>query len=332
MFGRKKKERLSWSFIQNRYPDVAEGLKSLREWDSVKASLADAERLGDYSILALHAIVALKRELHTEIEMVSERLYTLSSKLDALRTDADNSYKRLEKEIAQIKDILDELERRTLLISNVEKMLPRLAELEEKMATYPLEVAERLEKRYIKELQEKAETLIREIVEEKIEELEERLNTKGFGPEAIREVLTKYEKALLENVELKKELERKDKLIRELSAKVSKLQEGAKKVEEIEKRVDEYKRLAEEVATIRAKLAQITGRYNVQDALKALEKEFIPRSKVEELAKSVKKLMEENEELKKENERLRKELERINQAVKVLIEEGLITTQLSQEG
>ncbi|AFK22190.1 hypothetical protein Py04_0588 [Pyrococcus sp. ST04] len=326
MFGGKKEERATWAFFQEHYPEVVEGLKELREWESVKSALADSERLGDYSILALAALVATKRELSQDIDDLREKIYSLFSKLDGLRTDTENNFKRIEKEISDIKGILDELDRRTLLISNVERILPRLTEMEEKMLSYPLEVAERIEKR----LRERIEERVEEIVGEKVREIEERMNS--ASPELVKEIIERYDSIVRENVELRRKLEARERVIKELREKLNKLQEGTKKVEEIEKKVEEYGKLAEEMKEIRIRLAKITGSYDPKEALRIIERNYIPRSKVEELAKTVKALMKENEDLKKENERLRKELERITQAVKMLVEEGIIEAETSQEG
>ncbi|WP_372817718.1 hypothetical protein [Pyrococcus kukulkanii] len=326
MFGGKKEERANWAFFQEHYPEVVEGLKELKEWESVKSALADSERLGDYSILALAALVAMKREINQDIDDVREKIYSLFSKLDALKTDTDNNFKRIEKEIESLKEVIDELDRRTLVVSNLERVLPRITEIEERMLSYPLEVAESIEKR----LRERIEERLEEIVREKLGELEERMNS--VNPEVIREIIAKYDSLVRENVELRRKLEARERVIKDLREKLAKLQEGVKEVEAIEKKVEEYGRLAEELREIRIRLAKITGSYDPKEALRIIERNYIPRSKVEELAKTVKSLMKENEELKRENERLKKELDRITQAVKMLVEEGIIEAETSQEG
>ncbi|AMM53370.1 hypothetical protein P8X37_09840 [Pyrococcus kukulkanii] len=326
MFGGKKEERANWAFFQEHYPEVVEGLKELKEWESVKSALADSERLGDYSILALAALVAMKREINQDIDDVREKIYSLFSKLDALKTDTDNNFKRIEKEIESLKEAIDELDRRTLVVSNLERVLPRITEMEERMLSYPLEVAESIEKR----LRERIEERLEEIVREKLGELEERMNS--VNPEVIREIIAKYDSLVRENVELRRKLEARERVIKDLREKLAKLQEGVKEVEAIEKKVEEYGRLAEELREIRIRLAKITGSYDPKEALRIIERNYIPRSKVEELAKTVKSLMKENEELKRENERLKKELDRITQAVKMLVEEGIIEAETSQEG
>ncbi|MFA4669839.1 hypothetical protein QDY65_04705 [Pyrococcus kukulkanii] len=326
MFGGKKEERANWAFFQEHYPEVVEGLKELKEWESVKSALADSERLGDYSILALAALVAMKREINQDIDDVREKIYSLFSKLDALKTDTDNNFKRIEKEIESLKEAIDELDRRTLVVSNLERVLPRITEMEERMLSYPLEVAESIEKR----LRERIEERLEEIVREKLGELEERMNS--VNPEVIREIIAKYDSLVRENVELRRKLEARERVIKDLREKLAKLQEGVKEVEAIEKKVEEYGRLAEELREIRIRLAKITGSYDPKEALRIIERNYLPRSKVEELAKTVKSLMKENEELKRENERLKKELDRITQAVKMLVEEGIIEAETSQEG
>ncbi|WP_372915905.1 hypothetical protein [Pyrococcus kukulkanii] len=326
MFGGKKEERANWTFFQEHYPEVVEGLKELKEWESVKSALADSERLGDYSILALSALVAMKREINQDMDDVREKIYSLFSKLDALKTDTDNNFKRVEKEIESLKEAIDELDRRTLVVSNLERVLPRITEMEERMLSYPLEVAESIEKR----LREKIEEKVEEIVEEKMREFEERMNS--VNPEVVREIIGKYDSLVRENVELRRKLEARERIIKDLREKLTKLQEGVKEVEAIERKVEEYGKLAEELREIRARLAKMTGSYDPREALRIIERNYIPRSKVEELAKTVKSLMKENEELKRENERLKKEIERITQAVKTLVEEGIIEAETSQEG
>ncbi|BAA29632.1 hypothetical protein [Pyrococcus horikoshii] len=318
MFRGKKEEGVNWAFLQEHYPDVVEGLKELREWDNVKNALADAERLEDYSILALAALVALKREVNIDLEELSERIYNVSNKLDSFKTETENNFKRIEKEINGIKEVVEELDRRTVVVANVEKVLPRVSELEERMLSFPIEVAESLEKRLIKSLEKKVE----ELVEEKVGKANN-INLKEF--------LDKYDSLVRENVELKRKLENRERIIRELRDKLAKMQESVKEVEEIEKKVSEYGKLAEDMKEVRVRLAKITGSYDLKEALRIIENNFIPKSRVEELAKSIKNLMKENEELRKENEKLKKDLERITQAVKTLVDEGLIEPPQEEE-
>ncbi|WP_231845539.1 hypothetical protein [Pyrococcus abyssi] len=318
MFGGKKEERVNWAFIQEHYPEVVEGLKELREWENVKNALADAERLEDYSILALAALVALKREMNLNIEDLAERIYNVSSKLDSFKTETENNLKRIEREISSIKDAIEELDRRTVVVTNVEKVLPRISELEERMFSFPLEIAESLEKRLIKSLEKRVE----ELVEEKVKN-----SNNGISPEVIREFIDKYDSLVRENVELRRRLESREKIIKDLREKLAKMQESVKEMEEIEKKVNEYGKIADEIKEVRVKLAKLTGSYDVREALRIIEKNFIPKSKVEDLAKKLKALMEENEKLREENEKLKKDLERITQAVKMLMEEGLIEAQ-----
>ncbi|AEC52087.1 hypothetical protein PNA2_1171 [Pyrococcus sp. NA2] len=311
MFRGKKEGRVTWAFLQEHYPEVIEGLKELKEWESVKNALADSERLGDYSILALMSLVALKREINLNIEELSERIYNLSSKLDSLKTETENNFKRVEKEIKAIKDLVDELDKRTVVVTNVERVLPRISELEERMLSFPVEIAESLEKRLMNSLEKKIE----ELVEEKVKE------GAHLNPGIIKEFITKYDSLVRENVELKRRLENRERIIKELREKLSKMQESVKEVEEIEKKVSEYGKLAEEIKEIRVRLAKITGSYDIKEALRIIENNYIPKSKVEELAKTMENLVKENEELKRENEKLKKDLERITKAVKMLMEE-----------
>ncbi|ASJ17485.1 hypothetical protein A3L04_10595 [Thermococcus chitonophagus] len=329
MFGGRKEERANWAFFQEHYPEVVEGLKELREWESVKSALADSERLGDYSILALAALVAMKRELSQDIDEIREKVYSLFSKLDGLRTDTDNNFKKIEKEIEALKEAIDELDRRTLVVSNLERVLPRITEIEERMMSYPLEVAESIEKRVRERVERRIEDIVMEKLNEKVKELEMKANS--TTPEVIKEIISKYDSLIKENIELRKKLEVREKAIKDLREKLAKLQEGVKEVEAIERKVEEYGKLAEELKEIKIRLAKITGSYDVKEALRIIERNYIPKSKVEELAKTVKALMKENEDLKKENERLKKELERITQAVKMLVEEGIIEAETSQE-
>ncbi|MDK2869890.1 MAG: hypothetical protein PWP39_1125 [Pyrococcus sp.] len=312
MFRGKKEERVTWAFLQEHYPEIVEGLKELEEWENVRNALADSERLGDYSILALMSLVALEKKINLTIEELNERTYTLSSKIDSLKTDTENNFKRFEKEIEAIKNLIDELDRRTVVVTNIERVLPRISELEERMLSFPVEVAESLEKRLMNSLEKKIE----ELVEEKIRE-----KSSSFNPEILKEFITKYDSLVRENIELKKRLENRERIIKELREKLSKMQESVKEVEEIEKKVSEYEKLAEEVKKIRARLAKITGSYDIKEALRIIENNYIPKSKVEELAKTIKNLIKENEELKKENEKLKKDFEKITQAVKMLMEE-----------
>jgi len=174
MFGKKKSEGHSWEYIKRRYPDVVEELKLLRDWDSVKASIVEAESSGKYSIVALHAIAALRRETQIDLELLSERVEEFRSKLENMRAENEKSFKHMQKELENLKQMLDELDRRTLFMTNLERIIPRINEIEERLDSYPLEIAEKMEKKYAKEIEGKMEALIQERLKGVEEELQRR--------------------------------------------------------------------------------------------------------------------------------------------------------------
>lgn len=321
MFSKKKKNnRVSWEYLKKRYPDVIEELKSLRNWNEVKSSIPEAESMGDYSIVALHAISALIQELRIERELLGERVEVLNSKLESLRADSGNTIKSLKKEIEDLKRNIEELEKRTIFLDSVEKFVPKVNELEEKIERYPMEIVNRLEERYSKQILEMAE----EIINRRFKELEDELKRGIFGvsvdlAKVLKEIQDKYESLIKENIKLNELLKEKDAKIKELTYKLSKFQETASKVEELSKRLDEYKQSLAELSQIKQELAKITGVYEVKDAIKILREEFVPKSKVEMIAKEIKTLMDSLEKIKRENEKLKKENERLKEVVKALL-------------
>lgn len=322
MFGRKKKNTgvLTWEYIKRRYPDVVEELKSLKDWEDVRASIVEAERRGDYSLVALHGVAAITRQERIDVEMLSERLEVFRSKLEGLRTDHDNAIKSLSKEIDEIKNELEELQKRTLFLRNIEQMVPKINEMDERINRFEVEILNKMEGRLESKVDEKVEA----IVEARMDELEERLKRGIFGvsvelAKTLEGIQGRYENLIEENLRLKEELKTRDMKIKELNAKIARLQESLKKVDELSRRVSTYERSLGELTAIKERLAKITGKYDVNEALEALE-DFVPKDKFEVLVKELKAKMAEVESLNAENKKLRAENEKLKAALKDLLE------------
>lgn len=179
MLGRKKKKdnAPTWEYIKRRYPDVVEELRSLKDWEDVRASIVEAEKMDDYSLVALHAVAAITRQERIDVEMLSERIEVLLSKLEGLRSDNDNAIKSLSKEVESLKNELEDIRKRTLFLQNLEQMLPKINEIDEKINRFEVEVRTKIENR----LESKIDEKIGDIVEARMKELEERLTSGIFG-------------------------------------------------------------------------------------------------------------------------------------------------------
>lgn len=179
MLGRKKKKdnAPTWEYIKRRYPDVVEELRSLKDWEDVRASIVEAEKMDDYSLVALHAVAAITRQERIDVEMLSERIEVLLSKLEGLRSDNDNAIKSLSKEVESLKNEFEDIRKRTLFLQNLEQMLPKINEIDEKINRFEVEVRTKIENR----LESKIDEKIGDIVEARMKELEERLTSGIFG-------------------------------------------------------------------------------------------------------------------------------------------------------
>jgi chromosome segregation ATPase len=322
MLGRKKKKdnAPTWEYIKRRYPDVVEELRSLKDWEDVRASIVEAEKMDDYSLVALHAVAAITRQERIDVEMLSERIEVLLSKLEGLRSDNDNAIKSLSKEVESLKNEFEDIRKRTLFLQNLEQMLPKINEIDEKINRFEVEVRTKIENR----LESKIDEKIGDIVEARMKELEERLTSGIFGASvelarAFEGIQGRYESLLHENITLKEELKAKEKEIKELNARISLLQESLKKVDELSKKVSTYEASLRELAIIKERLAKITGRYDVNEALAVLE-DFVPKAKFEMLAKELKAKLAEIDSLIQENNKLRAENEKLRAALKDLLE------------
>ncbi|WP_048151264.1 hypothetical protein [Palaeococcus ferrophilus] len=322
MFGRKKRKdnALTWEYIKRRYPDVVEELKSLKDWEDVRASIVEAERKGDYSLVALHGVAAITRQERIDIEMLSERIEVLRSKLEGLRTDHDNAIKSLSKELESLKSELDDIQKRTLFLRNIEQMVPKINEIDERINRFEVEILSKMEGRLEGKVDEKVES----IVEARMEELEERLKRGIFGvsvelAKTLEGIQGRYENLVRENVTLKEELKARQNEVKELNARIAKLQESLKKVDELSRRVSAYEASLRELTTIKERLAKITGKYDVNEALATLE-EFVPKARFEVLARELKAKLAEIESLTQENKKLKAENEKLKAALKDLLE------------
>ncbi|WP_457753488.1 coiled-coil domain-containing protein [Thermococcus sp.] len=321
MFSKKKKsDRVSWEYLKKRYPDIIEELKSLRNWDRVKSSIPEAESMSDYSIVALHAISALIRELRIERELLGERIEIINSKIESTKTESENNYKSLKKELEILKEKIEEIERRTIFLENVEKFIPKINELEERLQRYQIEIANRVEEMYLDQIMKR----INELVEKKIKDIEKDITRDILGistdlAKTLKELQEKYEVAIKENIRLSELMKEKDSKIKELTYKLSKLQETSKKIEELTRRVEEYERSMNDLSEVKKELIELTGVYDINKAIKILKEEFVPKSKIEHIAKEVKNLMDTIDKLKKENEKLMDENKKLKEVVKALL-------------
>jgi len=321
---RKKKntKRISWGYMKERHSAILNELKSLSGWDNIKASVVEAESLGDYSLVSLYAATEVYRETRSQIEYLSEKVETIHSKLEAIRSENGEKLKQVEKDIKELKEKLEDIQRRTLFLSSVEKMIPRLTELEEKLEAYPSELINKLEKTYGHKIDEK----INQIVQEKLKLIEEDLKRGIFGvsvdlAKTLKEIQGRYEKIILENYTLKEEVKEKELQIAELTQRLATLQKQLEIVNDLDKKLEKYRKLAEEFERMKKTLIKITGIDDVDMALEEL-KEYVPKTKIKPLLDETKKLLAQIEELKKENEYLKEENRRLENTLKKLLEKG----------
>ncbi|EHR77525.1 hypothetical protein OCC_10479 [Thermococcus litoralis DSM 5473] len=320
MFRKKKNARgISWEYIKKRHSTIVNELKSLSGWDNIKASVVEAESLGEYSLVSLYVATEVYRETRSQIEYLSEKVESINSRLESIRSENAEKLKQVERDIKEIKEKLEELEKRTLFLGSIEKMIPRLTELEEKLEAYPSELITKLEKTYGHKINEE----INQIVQERLKLIEEDLKRGIFGvsvdlAETLKEIQGKYEKIILENYTLREELKEKDLQIAELTQRLTTLQKQLEIVNDLDKKLEKYRKLAEEFRRMKESLIKITGIDDVDIALEEL-KEYVPKTKIKPLLDETKRLLAQIEELKKENEQLREENRRLESSLKKLL-------------
>jgi len=328
MFRKKKNARgISWEYIKKRHSAIVNELKSLSGWDNIKASVVEAESLGEYSLVSLYAATEVYRETRSQIEYLSEKVESINSRLESIRSENVEKFKHVERDIKEIKEKLEELEKRTLFLGSIEKMIPRLTELEEKLEAYPSELITKLEKAYGHKISEE----INQIVQEKLKLIEEDLKRGIFGvsvdlAKTLKEIQGKYEKILLENYTLREELKEKDLQIAELTQRLTTLQKQLEIVNDLDKKLEKYRKLAEEFRRMKESLIKITGIDDVDIALEEL-KEYVPKTKIKPLLDETKRLLAQIEELKKENEHLKEENKRLESSLKKLLEKESLNSE-----
>ena len=332
MLKKPKRKGVTWSYIKEHHPEVIDELKTLRNWDSVKSAIPESETYGDYSILALEAIAATIRELRIDREMLAERIEILNRKFEELSSVQRESFHSLEKRIKKIEDQLAELERRTLFLDSVEMLVPRLSEMEERIEKLSTELLRKLEERYSKKIDE----FMRDYIEERLDKFKEELKKSIFGVSVdLSETLLKIQKhyeelvaenvrlrsALKENEELKRALAEKEREIQELKHKLEVFNEMSKRVNALSKRLSEYEARLNEMSRIQKELAELTGAKNIDEALRILRTQFIPKSKFESALREIRGIINEVEELRQENSRLKTENEKLKDVLRTLFQE-----------
>ncbi len=323
----KGKQGVTWDYLRERHPEILSELKTLRDWDTVKAVVPEAEKLGDYSLFSLQALASFIKEFHIERGLLGERIEGLTQKLEDTRTEMRERDSALEKRIHVLEKGLDEVQRKTLLIEGISNLLPRINELEEKLEMNQAEILARFEKSYLRLIEEKVE----ELVNQRIRELEGSiLGVSGDLAKSLRELQERHEKLIIENYELRRKVEslrgalrKKEGELAELRKKVSSYAELNRRIEELQRRVQEYEKKTGRLSKAERELLRLTGAGSLEEALEAvrrMKEEYVPKSKVAPLLSELKRLQERLEELERENAFLREKNEKLSQALKMLLE------------
>ncbi|WP_048811269.1 GumC domain-containing protein [Thermococcus gammatolerans] len=323
----KGKQGVTWDYLRERHPEILSELKTLRDWDTVKAVVPEAEKLGDYSLFSLQALASFIKEFHIERGLLGERIEGLTQKLEDTRTEMRERDSALEKRIHVLEKGLNEVQRKTLLIEGISNLLPRINELEEKLEMNQAEILARFEKSYLRLIEEKVE----ELVNQRIRELEGSiLGVSGDLAKSLRELQERHEKLIIENYELRRKVEslrgalrKKEGELAELRKKVSSYAELNRRIEELQRRVQEYEKKTGRLSKAERELLRLTGAGSLEEALEAvrrMKEEYVPKSKVAPLLSELKRLQERLEELERENAFLREKNEKLSQALKMLLE------------
>ena len=323
----KGKQGVTWDYLRERHPEILSELKTLRDWDTVKAVVPEAEKLGDYSLFSLQALASFIKEFHIERGLLGERIESLSQKLEDTRTEMMERDSALEKRINVLEKGLSDVQRKTLLIEGISNLLPRINELEEKLEMNQAEILARFEKSYLRLIEEKVE----ELVDRRIRELEGSiLGFSGDLAKSLKELQERHERLIIENYELKREVERlrgalkrKEGELAELKKKLSSYAELNRRIEELQKRVQEYEKKTGRLSKAERELLRLTGAGSLEEALEAvrrMKEEYVPKSKVAPLLSELKRLQERLDELERENAALREKNEKLSQALKMLLE------------
>ncbi len=321
----KGKQRVTWDYLQERHPEILSELKTLRDWETVKAIIPEAEKLGDYSIFSLQALASFIKEFHIERGLLGERLETINQKLEDTRTEMRERNSALEKRINSLEKDLREVQRKLLLVDGISNIIPKINELEEKLEMNQAEILARFEKSYMRLIEEKVE----ELVNERIKELRSTLGPGEDLAKFLRDLQERHEKLILENYELKRQVERlrgllqkRENEIADLKKKFSDYNGLYKRIKELQKRLQEYEQRAEKLSKAEKELLKLTGADSLEEAVEAvrrMKEEYVPRSKVSPLISELKRLQERLEELENENSALREKNEKLAHALKMLL-------------
>lgn len=323
----KGKSSLTWDYLRERHPEILSELKTLREWDTVKAIIPESEKLNDYSLLALQALASFVREFHIERNLLGERIEILEGKIEDTRTEMREKNAALEKRIKALEDSIGDLQRKMLFVEGVSNLVPRINEIEEKIEANQAELLARLEKRYAQLIEERVE----EMVNQRLREFESSiLGISGDLAKTLKELQERHESLVIENYRLKREVEplkaalkAREREIEELKKKLSRCNELNRKIDELQRRVKEYEEKAGALSSIERELMEITGAPTPEGALaivKRMKAEYVPRSKLTPLLNEIKRLKAQVAELEDENRSLREKNEKLSQALKMLLE------------
>ncbi len=333
----KGKGGLSWDYLKERHLDIVSELKSLREWEAIKAAIPESENIKDYSLLALQSVAALTREFHTEKNLLNEKLHALEERLDDTRTEMRERDSALEKRIKNLESSMEDVQRKLLLVEGIGNMLPKISELEERLEAGNVQLSSKVEERYSR--------LIEELVDKRIRALEEELrgSVLGIGAElakSLREMQERDERLAVENYDLRmklkrinSELDRVREEAEKLRKRLEEYREMNRSIEDLHRRVQEYEKRLNSLSAMEKRLMQLTGAGSLEEALNIVERmksNCVPKSKVTPVLNELKRLQERVEELEAENGRLREKNEKLTEALKTLLErteEGEDSTQ-----
>ncbi len=322
----KGKQGVTWDYLRERHPEILSELKTLRDWDTVKAIVPEAEKLGDYSLFSLQVLASFIKEFHIERGILGERLETINKKLEDTRIEMRERSSTLEKRINSLEKDLKEVQRKVLLVEGIGNILPRINELEEKLEINQAEILARFEKSYMRLIEEKVE----ELVNERIKELQgSALGSSGDLARFLGELQEKNEKLILENYDLKRQVERlrgllqkREREVADLKKKISDYNGLYKRIDELQKRLQEYEQRAEKLSKAEKELLRLTGANSLEEAVEAvrrMKEEYVPKSKVSPLISELRRLQERLEELENENSALREKNEKLAHALKMLL-------------
>ncbi|WP_010477615.1 coiled-coil domain-containing protein [Thermococcus zilligii] len=325
----KKKSGLTWDYLRERHSEILEDLKTLRDWDTVKAIIPESEELGDYSLLALQALASFIREFQIERNLLGERIGTLEGKLEDLRTEMRENDSSLERRLKALEESTADLQRKMLFVEGISNLVPRINEIEERLETNQAELLAKLEKRYAQLIEERVEQMINRRLREFGSSMP---GISGDLVKFLREIQEKHDSLVVENYQLRKEVEplkaalqAKEREVEELKKKLSSCNELSRRIDELQQRVQEYEEKAKMVSSIEKELMEITGAPTPGDAIALVRKmksEYVPKSKLTPLLDEIKRLKAQVAKLEEENRSLLEKNEKLAEALRSIIEKG----------